>query len=128
MTKRLWSILIKNIRIPEFFSVHFNLHFLDPMQLPHSHIHRFHGAAAVWADAIAKTDNRCAAVGTIDTNSSLASAYLCDILDVDQLHIEAVLFTAERDGAEPVTVTAAYPVYEAVLAGDVPQYGVVRAG
>ena len=44
------------------------------------------------------------------------------------LHIEAVLFTAERDGAEPVTVTAAYPVYEAVLAGDVPQYGVVRAG
>ena len=26
------------------------------------------------------------------------------------------------------TVTAAYPVYEAVLAGDVPQYGVVRAG
>ena len=128
MTKRLWSILIKNIRIPEFFSVHFNLHFLDPMQLPHSHIHRFHGAAAVWADAIAKTGNRCAAVGTIDTNSSLASAYLCDILDVDQLHIEAVLFTAERDGAEPVTVTAAYPVYEAVLAGDVPQYGVVRAG
>ena len=69
MTKRLWSILIKNIRIPEFFSVHFNLHFLDPMQLPHSHIHRFHGAAAVWADAIAKTGNRCAAVGTIDTNS-----------------------------------------------------------
>ena len=44
------------------------------------------------------------------------------------LHVEAVLFTAERDGAEPVTVTAAYPVYEAVLAGDVPQYGVVRAG
>lgn len=44
------------------------------------------------------------------------------------LHIEAMLFTAERDGAEPVTVTAAYPVYEAVLAGDVPQYGVVRAG
>ena len=44
------------------------------------------------------------------------------------LHIEAVLFTAERDGADPVTVTAAYPVYEAVLAGDVPQYGVVRAG
>ena len=44
------------------------------------------------------------------------------------LHIEAVLFTAERDGVEPVTVTAAYPVYEAVLAGDVPQYGVVRAG
>ena len=44
------------------------------------------------------------------------------------LHIEAVLFTAERDGAEPVTVTAVYPVYEAVLAGDVPQYGVVRAG
>ena len=44
------------------------------------------------------------------------------------LHIEAVLFTAEQDGAEPVTVTAAYPVYEAVLAGDVPQYGVVRAG
>ena len=44
------------------------------------------------------------------------------------LHIEAVLFTAERDRAEPVTVTAAYPVYEAVLAGDVPQYGVVRAG
>lgn len=92
MTKRLWSILIKNIRIPEFFPVHFNLHFLDPMQLPHSHIHRFHGAAAVWADAIAKTGDRCAAVGTADTDSGLASAYLCDILDVDQLHIEAVLF------------------------------------
>lgn len=44
------------------------------------------------------------------------------------LHIEATLFTAERDGAEPITVTAVYPVYEAVLAGDVPQYGVVRAG
>ena len=44
------------------------------------------------------------------------------------LHIEAVLFTAERDGADPVTVTAAYPVYEAVLAGDVPQYVLGGAG
>ena len=67
-------------------------------------------------------------MGTADTDSGLSIAYLCDILDVDQFHIEAVLFTAERDGAEPVTVTAAYPVYEAMLAGDVPQYGVVRAG
>ena len=44
------------------------------------------------------------------------------------VHIEAKLFTAETDGAKPVAVTAVYPVYEAVLAGDVPQYGVVRAG
>ena len=62
------------------------------MQLPHSHIHRFHGAAAVWADPIAKTGNRCATVGTADTDSGLSGAYLCDILDVDQFHIEAVLF------------------------------------
>ena len=92
MTKRLWSILIKNIRIPEFFSVHFNLHFLDPMQLPHSHIHRFHGAAAVWADAIAKTGDRCAAVGTADTDSGLSIPDLCDILNIDQLQIKTVLF------------------------------------
>lgn len=30
----------------------FLLYFLDPMQLPHPHIHRFHSAAAVWADAV----------------------------------------------------------------------------
>ena len=62
------------------------------MQLPHSHIHRFHGAAAVWADPITKTCNRGTAVGTADADGGLSGAYLCDILDVDQLQIEAVLF------------------------------------
>ena len=98
------------------------------MQLPHSHIHRLHSASAVWADAFSQVSNRSAAIRTVDADGGLSVPDLCDILNIDQLHIEAVLFTAERDGAEPVMVTAAYPVYEAVLAGDVPQYGVVRAG
>lgn len=60
--------------------------------------------------------------------SSLTGAGINRTAYKTTVHIEAKLYTAERDSTEPVTVTAVYPVYEAVLAGEVPQYGVVRAG
>ena len=66
-------------------------HLFDPVQLPHSHIHRLNSASTVRADTVSKSRDRSSAMRTADADRSLSVPDLRDILDINKFHIKAVL-------------------------------------